>query len=69
MAQESVVDGIKEFLNMTREGTYTKSDAAVLITRDAVTGIYTFSYYGVSDKEGQKIFAQAAKLKGFVRSV
>ena len=66
---KSVADGIKEFLQMTHEGTYLKSDAAVLITRDAVTGILTFSYHGVSDKEGQKLFATAAKLKGYVRSV
>lgn len=66
---KSVSESILEFLQMTKEGTYSRSDAAVLITRDAVTGIFTFSYHGVDDKEGQKVFAEAARLKGFMRSV
>jgi hypothetical protein len=65
MKGKTVVEELTNIIEQMKAGTFTRSDAAVLITRDAITGILTFVYPGVDSKEGMALFAQAAKLRGF----
>jgi hypothetical protein len=58
---QTVVEGIEDILRQKREGTYTESDAAVLITRDEGTGILTFSFHGIDNDEGWNLFWEAVK--------
>jgi hypothetical protein len=50
-----------------RDGTYTESDAAVLVTRDASSGILTFSYPGCSPEDAAEVFDEAATLRGYTK--
>ena len=66
MEGKTVVQELIRIVQQMNSGLYTKSNAAVLITRDAATGILTFTYPGVSPEEGQQLFAEAAAIRGFV---
>jgi hypothetical protein len=66
MEDKTVVQELIRIVQQMNSGIYTKSSAAVLITRDAATGILTFTYPGVSTEEGQQLFADAAEIRGFV---
>lgn len=57
----SVIDSLEEILQQKRSGTYTASDAAVLITRDEETGLLTFSFHGVDSDEGWNLFWKAVQ--------
>lgn len=66
MKGKTVVQELADRIQQMRDGTYTKSDGAVLITRDAKTKILTFSYPGLDVAEGIKLFEDAVKIHGFV---
>ncbi len=65
MKGKTVIEELQDRIREMKAGTYTKSSAAVLITRDAKTGILTFSFPGVDADEGYKLFAEAAAIRGF----
>jgi hypothetical protein len=64
----TVIESIEDVLRQKREGTYTESDAAVLITRDAETGTLTFSFHGCDNDEGWELFEEAARVRGLIGS-
>ena len=66
MEGKTVVQELVSIVQQMNSGLYTKSSAAVLITRDAATGTLTFVYPGVDTKEGQELFAEAAAIRGYV---
>jgi hypothetical protein len=64
----TVIESIEDIIREVRAGTYTESDAAILITRDAETGTLTFSFHGVDSEEGWEMFKEAARVRGFIGS-
>ena len=66
MEGKTVAQELSSIVQQMNAGLYTKSSGAVLITRAAATGILTFAYPGVDTKEGQKLFAEAAAIRGYV---
>lgn len=66
MDGKTVVQELTSIVQQMNAGTFTKSSAAVLITRDAATGILTFVFPGVGTDEGWKLFEEAAAIRGFV---
>lgn len=69
MQGKTVVQELTSIVQQMSAGTYTRSSGAVLITRDAATGILTFVYAGVDNAEGMKLFAEAAAIRGLVPEV
>jgi hypothetical protein len=66
----SVTRELESVLTEMRNGTYTESDGAVLITRDAKTGILTVSYYGdINGKNGREFLADAMATLGIRATV
>ena len=66
MKGKTVIEELAIRIQQMRDGTYTKSSGAILITRDAKTSILTFSYPGLDSPEGMELFAEAALVRGFV---
>jgi hypothetical protein len=60
-----VADGLDRLALEMRCGDYTESDAAVLITRDAKTGIITYSYPGCNFEDGNALLDEAARMRGY----
>jgi hypothetical protein len=67
MRGKTVVEELELRLSQMRDGTYTESDGAVLITRDASSGILTFSYPGLDNEDGEELLGEAARTFGYVR--
>lgn len=56
----SVVEDLENITKAMRDGSYAESEGAVLITRDARTGILTFNYPGLKDEdEGHELLKDA----------
>jgi hypothetical protein len=62
------VESIEEILEDVRNGDYSESDAAVLITRDADKGFLTFTYHGCDNDEGRELVREAARCLGYLSS-
>jgi hypothetical protein len=69
MRGSTVIADLVRILEQKANGTYTPSDGAVLITRDASSGILTFSYPGLDEQDGVRLMDEACKVRGYVREV
>jgi hypothetical protein len=63
----TVIEELELRIAQMRDGTYTHCDGAILVTRDASSGILTFSYPALTAAEGMELFERAAQVRGFVK--